>query len=563
MEARLPASLIFDSGQLSSDSPNAVDAIYYDMLFSKSDKTPTPDAFCPNQNCSFAQPDGWYMTLGMDHQCTDMSSSIFPWSGDSTFESRYVLRFGEERNQTLVLTGSEPNLMDVQAFGLNFDQNRTNALQVPNETYNAAPPYEPSRWPLKDGLFGFTALQYTKAFASEKSNISAIATTCQFYPTILTMNASIEFGVLHEQVVRSARLDPSNRTHHFWNTINSPKQVPLRPNPARPGTVRPQPISPRPDARKGVFFFHSQYAFYQKLLSRAVRNGQEIDCTPAQNPSPTRALAISSDHGIGPYPIRAEASLDLAYSRSFSYLALYGLRPQTWPSEALSRQRKDDNLTYLAPECYAHLGEAGTRELSHLSEQLFLPTNLLTAHNTSELSDWKETRDEISIGSIIDREKFGSGHLVPLLNNGSATFASVDAYAAVLAGSVTKYMRTYAGHSLANGTTKADVAGLTMATRTCARARWWWLAPPAVLIVLAFAFIIALARRSRVQARQPRWPGVLKSSPLPLLLYGTGDGEFERYDGVDDSLAMGRRAEGARTTLVRRRVGIDGEKEET
>lgn len=523
--ATVPATISFDTERLSMSRLSIVDAIYHGLAATASEHRDDPLAVCTTNKCTFQQPNGWYMTLGVWKECTDMSSlvqrrEISQLSPGPT----HILRVGEDPDQLLTLVDNQPYLMNVHAFGLRTEQ----FMHPPNlsaDLYNASPPWKPNLWPRRNGVFGFTVMQYTTPKpGSLESSVLPVAVFCQFHPVVFTVNATIDSGALNETVVLSERLELTERTHFKGTRTNeSIGSLPV-------STVEP---------------VHS--SFYHKLLTRAVHNGLEVDCNTSPNRTEIHSLAIGSDGGIGPYPNMVDGSIEAADEDSKDPVFQ---QPQRVP----------DTVKYVAPECYAHISEAATSMLSQLTEQLFTPDRSLVAKNIEEFKAWKNlSRD--SLDTVIDRSKFGIGHLTSFLADGHANFTTVDKCALMIMVAAMYYFRTTAARSLDKWDNTKDIKGITMLTKTCARARWWWIAPPATLVLLAFSFILTLAWRSRQQAQQPDWPGMLKSSPLPLLLYGTQDGEFEGYEGPDDSIAIEKTAESLKVMLVRRRTRVPAEKD--
>lgn len=162
-------------------------------------------------------------------------------------------------------------------------------------------------------------------------------------------------------------------------------------------------------------------------------------------------------------------------------------------------------------------------------------------------------RDAINQGIPSDLD---NKHLEALYLDGNVSLASVDRYAASLAGAITAYMRTYPVEGI-QGNERA--IGTMQEVKTCARARWVWLALPALLTLLTIVFVTGVILESRRNAKDGRWPGLIKSSPMGLFVYGPGDRTLERYEGPKEGVALEYVGEGVNTCLERRWVPKEDE----
>lgn len=143
-------------------------------------------------------------------------------------------------------------------------------------------------------------------------------------------------------------------------------------------------------------------------------------------------------------------------------------------------------------------------------------------------------------------------HLMPLWNKGNVIMEGVNQYFERVASTVTAVLR-----STVNTTKPANqpVIGTTTVIKTCAAVTWPCLIPPALLSFCTIIFLALTMRQSRRSASDRHWPGMLKSSALGVVLYGPSEGDFDRYDGLEDMIPIEAFAERTKTRLRRRKVG--------
>ncbi|KAF4549995.1 Hypothetical protein D9617_19g103000 [Elsinoe fawcettii] len=145
-------------------------------------------------------------------------------------------------------------------------------------------------------------------------------------------------------------------------------------------------------------------------------------------------------------------------------------------------------------------------------------------------------------------------HLEALFFNGNASLASVDAYAKGIADALTIHMRMYPVPGMKSN---QPSIGIVQEIKTCAHARWVWLTLPVLLVIFNIGFLAAVILDNRRLANDKRWPGIIKSSPLGLFVYGPIIPAMENYHGPKDGVAMEYAAREVTTTLERRRAGIN------
>ncbi|KAG8623602.1 hypothetical protein KVT40_008578 [Elsinoe batatas] len=205
--------------------------------------------------------------------------------------------------------------------------------------------------------------------------------------------------------------------------------------------------------------------------------------------------------------------------------------------------RDPSNITqYYDPRCVAFLGQdAG--ELLRTALWFLFPR-----HDMSSLAINVTGQSIPGLIRTVDNL-----HLFPLYDRGQATLESVNAYAARVADTMSAFVRAAANKSVIGN---APSVGVARITRTCASVAWPWLSLPAALTVSTIVFLGATVVHTRHHSRNPLWPGLLKSSPLGILLHGPSDDtSFDHYAGQKDLVVIEHAADGVRSSLQRRYDG--------
>lgn len=199
------------------------------------------------------------------------------------------------------------------------------------------------------------------------------------------------------------------------------------------------------------------------------------------------------------------------------------------------------NLTWFDPSCAVQTGPLITTNLKSYLESLF------TVRLTGALAslDLAASSSLMGSNSTVGNEM----HLSAFLNAGNASFESIDRYMGAVTGAMSATMRTSANLTMREN---RPASGTVQVVKTCARVRWGWLVLPAALTVLTVVFVVATVERAAKCRGQAEWPGLIKSSPLGLLLYGPVEGGFGRYAGPKDLVMMEAAAAGVRSTLERK-----------
>ncbi|KAF4548949.1 Hypothetical protein D9617_24g016630 [Elsinoe fawcettii] len=141
-------------------------------------------------------------------------------------------------------------------------------------------------------------------------------------------------------------------------------------------------------------------------------------------------------------------------------------------------------------------------------------------------------------------------HLFPLYADGAATLQTVSSYADRVASILTSALRKIANHALPGN---RPAVGIVKVTKTCANVTWPWLIFPAILALATVGFMTGMILHTRHYSRNPLWPGLFKSSPLALMLYGpSNDALFKRYNGPKDLVPLEDLADSIKTRLERR-----------
>ncbi|PNS19285.1 hypothetical protein CAC42_2462 [Sphaceloma murrayae] len=201
----------------------------------------------------------------------------------------------------------------------------------------------------------------------------------------------------------------------------------------------------------------------------------------------------------------------------------------------------DLNVTYLPPRCTVQIGPMVASQYSVFLQNMF----------NTRIAGRADTPQQGTLGSLRSQNSTVGNqmHLAALLNEGNADLASMTRYMQAMAGALGAFMRTSANIS---EPANARATGTAQVVRTCARVRWGWLALPVGLTVATVAFVVAVIAQTSSSRKNSEWPGLLKSSPLGLLLYGPKDEGFLEYSGPKDLVVMEAAAEEIKTTLERK-----------
>ncbi|KAF2218375.1 hypothetical protein BDZ85DRAFT_105049 [Elsinoe ampelina] len=205
--------------------------------------------------------------------------------------------------------------------------------------------------------------------------------------------------------------------------------------------------------------------------------------------------------------------------------------------------RDPSNITqYYDPRCVAFLGQDAS-ELLRTALWFLFPR-----HDMSSLAINVTGQSISGLIRTVDNLR-----LFPLYDHGQATLESVNAYAARVADTLSAFVRATANESV---TGNGPSIGVAQITKTCTSVAWPWLALPAALTISSIVFLSATILHSRHHSRNPLWPGLLKSSPLGILLHGpSDDASFDHYAGPKDLVMIEHAADGVRSSLQRRHDG--------
>ncbi|KAG8631205.1 hypothetical protein KVT40_000345 [Elsinoe batatas] len=157
------------------------------------------------------------------------------------------------------------------------------------------------------------------------------------------------------------------------------------------------------------------------------------------------------------------------------------------------------NVSYWSPSCTVQMGPMIFSQYREFLANMF----------TVKVPGRADTPQQGVMGSMrTQNQTVGNQmHLAAFLNEGKADLDSITRYMEALSGSLSAYMRT---------TANVTEAGL--------------------------------------DRERGEWVGLMKSSPLALMLYGPREEGFYEYDGPKDAVMLEVRAERIRTTLERKLV---------
>ena len=151
-------------------------------------------------------------------------------------------------------------------------------------------------------------------------------------------------------------------------------------------------------------------------------------------------------------------------------------------------------------------------------------------------------------GVTAARAAYGSLWIKSLYRNGTANISTVETLVGQLATSMTAYTRINPNRDQSLG----YVYGSAIRTETCIRVQWAWLAFPASLVLLTFAFLSATIWRTRKQRHDhsSHERGAWKSSSLAVLFAGLDETVQHERARVATKADMRDRAEDINVSLV-------------
>ncbi|KAF4552800.1 Hypothetical protein D9617_9g025910 [Elsinoe fawcettii] len=194
--------------------------------------------------------------------------------------------------------------------------------------------------------------------------------------------------------------------------------------------------------------------------------------------------------------------------------------------------------------CFCFMGFAGSDELRRVLTSIFSAGN-----GPSPLSlDAGDATLPISVNSSPENM-----HLIPLFNGGDASLISVNRYAGRVADTLTAYLRANSNESAEEN---RPATGSTQVIKTCAIVTWPWLILPFVLSLCTVLLLVLTIWRTSQERKDEEWPGLYKSPPLGLLLYGPyDDSTFDQYEGPKELVNAKYAAQKVKTRLRRRNLG--------
>lgn len=141
----------------------------------------------------------------------------------------------------------------------------------------------------------------------------------------------------------------------------------------------------------------------------------------------------------------------------------------------------------------------------------------------------------------------GTPWLKNIYRNGTADWASINAFWDGLTNSITNVIRTR-GDTPPSG----YALGTTLGNQTCIRVQWAWLSLPATLLLLTIVLLSATIVQTRSSGHSMAW----KSSSLALLFHGLGqDGEERKYEALRETDEMEDVAKNLRVRLSPQGLG--------
>ena len=168
--------------------------------------------------------------------------------------------------------------------------------------------------------------------------------------------------------------------------------------------------------------------------------------------------------------------------------------------------------------------------MPHSTAKSIIPPHCI--YNIFGLSD-SSSQDYLSTyfdGAITPLEDAytGTPQLEQIFNSSYVNFDSISTTFANIAEAMTVHVRQ-SGVDMSNFS--AGAPELVLQEQTCVQVRWPWLAFPAALVVMtAVSFLSVLVRRTPGQMQTSGW----KSSLLPLVFHGLGDGEAAGWQEITE-----------------------------
>ncbi|KAF2227287.1 hypothetical protein BDZ85DRAFT_1545 [Elsinoe ampelina] len=202
-------------------------------------------------------------------------------------------------------------------------------------------------------------------------------------------------------------------------------------------------------------------------------------------------------------------------------------------------------LSYYDPTCIAYMSNETVRAVTSTVRSLLHERTITTLPHQAQVIGEVRSNDW---GSDVSNEDL---HLYSLINYGDTTpLDSVDHFASNLADSTMNFFRTNMyRHRVGN----EPVIGVAKENKPCVNVRWIWLIYPLIIAALACAFTVSLLWQIHGKGRKYDRPGMLKSSPLALLVYDINVFNHGMYNKPQDSIELELAASKVKTSLVPRR----------
>lgn len=484
---------------------------------------------CSSGNCTFSGKDGYYSTLTWMHECEDITSQV----QNKTVVDYNATNPNVYNNYTL--PGSllnihvDPFIDNSRAFDVSNSKAINGSIFMPNLaalyfnfTPSAGKQFEIEPDPNATNPSG------QKPFGMFRGDESVMAVQCSFKPVMKIMNARVASGRLCEEEHASKELElmPDgtvltawNERRGYWNAIEDVTTV-METTQELANTTRGHAQSQsrqvfeqfENDGSHSIVEAIPANISYMLSLPQAVQSGEWRACVPTTSATQNNTLRSNIDMSVSPSE----------------------LRNTSW--------------TYYDPHCLFYVTFNARQLLRDHFEELFsgggkripgLPSSISYKHNGN--FGWH------SASSISNM------HLPPLWNQGRTDMNGVNQYARRVAETISAVLR------VAANTTRLEnqpATGTTELTKTCAFVTWPWLIPPTLLALCTAVFLSMTILETRRSAKHPNWPGMLKSSPLGLILYAPKEEEFYHYDGPEDMTTVEIFAERITTTLRRRRADV-------
>ncbi|KAF2219797.1 hypothetical protein BDZ85DRAFT_41258 [Elsinoe ampelina] len=509
---------------------------------------------CATGNCTFWGDEGYYATLAIGHECEDISERI----RNTTHLARTATGDGSFSYEQTTVNYSLP------AFD-SFSQHVLKeliSLSVVGYAFEYTDP----------AFFSFSTLMYTSTDYGHLMAPStrpifrfAIAAECRFSPIMKIMNARSRHGITEGVEVHRKSLFLVQRTYNtsiagtgssnsainewYPSTITS-DMISLDPT----NIIESYPIGEMqfttkdwPSERSGDF--HGATATGSILtepsgLPSEVNNAKLGDESSIKRRS-RATVPLSLRPESRPLTKRSGISAQeyVLESKQFVYngeLLECTSSGEFGGNNTFHHKSMSNHTAFYDPRCFFFMSEGSMSLLGRTLSSLFTPrapgVRTVWAHDYDPPVEIERTPDNL--------------HMVPLLNDGAASMDSINHYASRIADTLSNYITVTANMSFPGN---EPVIGTTVVVKTCASVTWGWLVLPAILTVSTISFLLLVIWKSKQDGLKENWPGMLKSSPLGLLLYESADDQsFVRYDGPNDAVAMECVADCIRTRLRRR-----------